>query len=77
MTEIEKCKQLLFYKLLVSDKYESINELGVCLFKKNNNPFEFIENSKKIEVSEIKYLIKQIIESIIETESFIDSGNPA
>ena len=69
--------QLLFYKLLVSDKYESINELGVCLFKKHNNPFEFIENSKKIEVSEIKYLIKQIIESIIETESFIDSGNPA
>jgi hypothetical protein len=49
----------------------------VCLFKKHNNPFEFIENSKKIEVSEIKYLIKQIIESIIETESFIDSGNPA
>ena len=69
--------QLLFYKLLVSDKYESINELGVCLFKKHNNFFEFIENSKKIEVSEIKYLIKQIIESIIETESFIDSGNPA
>ena len=69
--------QLLFYKLLVSKKYKDVNELGLCLFKKYNNPFEFIENSEKIEVSEIEYLIKQIIESMIETESFIDSGNPA
>ena len=69
--------QLLFYKLLVSKKYKDVNELGLCYFKKYNNPYEFIENSEKIEVSEIENLIKQIIESIVETESFKDSENPA
>jgi len=69
--------QLLFYKLLVSKKYQDINEIGLCYFKKNKNPYEFIENSEKIEVSEIENLIREIIESIIEAESFIDSGNPA
>ena len=69
--------QLLFYKLLVSKKYKDVNELGLCYFKKYNNPYEFIENSEKIKVSEIENLIIEIIESIVETESFKDSGNPA
>jgi hypothetical protein len=69
--------QLLFYKLLVSKKYKDVNEIGICYFKKNKNPYEFIENSEKIEVIEIENLIREIIESIIEKESFIDSGNPA
>ena len=62
---------------LASEKYKDVNELGLCLFKKYNHPFEFIKNSEKIEVSEIENLIREIIESIIETESFKDSGNPA
>ena len=69
--------QLLFYKLLVSKKYQDVNEIGLCYFKKNKNPYEFIENSEKIEVIEIEKLIREIIQSIIDTESFIDSGNPA
>ena len=69
--------QLLFYKLLVSKKHQDVNEIGLCYFKKNNNPYEFIENSEDIEISKIENFIREIIESIMEKESFIDSGNPA
>ena len=69
--------QLLFYKLLVSKKHQDVNDIGLCYFKKNNNPYEFIENSEDIEISKIENFIREIIESIMEKESFIDSGNPA
>ncbi|MFL2628626.1 MAG: PD-(D/E)XK nuclease family protein, partial [Candidatus Marisimplicoccus sp.] len=69
--------QLLFYKLLVSKKHQYVNEIGLCYFKKNNNPYEFIKNSEEIEISKIENFIREIIESILEKESFIDSGNPA
>ena len=69
--------QLLFYKLLVSKKHQDVHDIGLCYFKKNNNPYEFIENSEDIEISKIENFIREIIESIMEKESFIDSGNPA
>ena len=61
----------------MSDEY-SIEEIHEML-DQLDEAIEWLNSieTSKIEVSEIKYLIKQIIESIIETESFIDSGNPA
>ena len=69
--------QLLFYKLLASEKYKDINELGLCLFKKHDHPFEFIENSEIILLDQIEHLIRDIIESIIDSKIFKDSGNLA
>jgi len=70
--------QLLFYKYLAGSCYkdEDIIDIGICSLKKRNSPFMFIENHSTLSTNEIKIIISDIITDILETNEFIDSGNP-
>ena len=70
--------QLLFYKYLAESCYESqeITEIGICSLKKRNSPFMFVENQSTLSSNEIKMIISEVITDILETNEFIDSGNP-
>ena len=64
--------QLLFYKLLVSKKYQDVNEIGLCYFKKNNNKFFF--DLKSYIFSQIKNCGISNIE-IIKKDTFNPKNN--
>jgi hypothetical protein len=70
--------QLLFYKYLAGSCYkdEDIIDIGICSLKKRNSPFMFVENHSTLSTNEIKIIISDIITDILETNEFIDSGNP-
>jgi len=70
--------QLLFYKYLAENSYKNqeISEIGICSLKKRNSPFMFVENHTTISSNEIKMIISEVISDILETNEFIDSGNP-
>ena len=70
--------QLLFYKYLfgMNDKNIQIKEIGICSLKKRNLPFQFIKNQAILSVEEIQMIISDIIIDIMQTDEFIDSGNP-
>ena len=44
--------------------------------KKRNSPFMFVENHSTLSSHEIKNIISEIIQDILEVNEFIDSGNP-
>ncbi|MBT4324180.1 MAG: UvrD-helicase domain-containing protein [Cryomorphaceae bacterium] len=70
--------QLLFYKYLAESSYKNqeISEIGICSLKKRNSPFMFVENQSTLSSNEIKIIISEVITDILETNEFIDSGNP-
>ncbi|MDC3297687.1 PD-(D/E)XK nuclease family protein, partial [Flavobacteriaceae bacterium] len=70
--------QLLFYKYLAESSYKNqeISEIGICSLKKRNSPFMFVENQSSLSSNEIKMIISEVITDILETNEFIDSGNP-
>ena len=70
--------QLLFYKYLfgMNDVNIQIKEIGICSLKKRNLPFQFVNNQSNLSIEEIHVIISDIIIDIIQTEEFIDSGNP-
>jgi len=70
--------QLLFYKYLYGINYANIQlkEIGICSLKKRNLPFQFIKNQAILSVEEIQMIISDIIIDIMQTDEFIDSGNP-
>jgi hypothetical protein len=70
--------QLLFYKYLAESCYKNqeITEIGICSLKKRNSPFMFVENQSTLSSNEIKNIISDVITDILETNEFIDSGNP-
>ena len=70
--------QLLFYKYLfgINDKNIQIKEIGICSLKKRNLPFQFIKNQAILSLEEIQMIISDIIIDIMQTDEFIDSGNP-
>jgi hypothetical protein len=70
--------QLLFYKYLfgMNDVNIQIKEIGICSLKKINLPFQFIKNQAILSVEEIQMIISDIIIDIMQTNEFIDSGNP-
>ena len=70
--------QLLFYKYLfgMNDKNIQIKEIGICSLKKRNLPFQFIKNQAILSLEEIQMIISDIIIDIMQTDEFIDSGNP-
>ena len=70
--------QLLFYKYLfgMNDVNIQIKEIGICSLKKRNLPFQFIKNQAIISVEDIQMIISDIIIDIMQTNEFIDSGNP-
>ncbi len=70
--------QLLFYKYLfgINDENIQIKEIGICSLKKRNLPFQFIKNQAIVSVEEIQEIISEIIIDIMQTDEFIDSGNP-
>ena len=70
--------QLLFYKYLfgMNDVNIQIKEIGICSLKKRNLPFQFIKNQAILSVEEIQMIISDIIIDIMQTNEFIDSGNP-
>ena len=70
--------QLLFYKYLfgMNDVNIQIKEIGICSLKKRNLPFQFIKKQAILSVEEIQMIISDIIIDIMQTNEFIDSGNP-
>jgi ATP-dependent exoDNAse (exonuclease V) beta subunit len=70
--------QLLFYKYLAESCYKNqeITEIGICSLKKRNSPFMFVENQSTLSSNKIKNIIYDVITDILETNEFIDSGNP-
>ena len=72
------CAVLSFYKYLAESCYKNqeITEIGICSLKKRNSPFMFVENHSTLSSNEIKMIISEVITDILETNEFIDSGNP-
>ena len=70
--------QLLFYKYLAASLYENkeIKDVGICYLKKRNSPFQFIANHSTLSLDEIQKILSDVILDILETNEFIDSGNP-
>ena len=70
--------QLLFYKYLAASFYENkeIKDVGICYLKKRNSPFQFISNHSTLSLDEIQKILSDVILNILETNEFIDSGNP-
>ena len=70
--------QLLFYKYLfvMNDAEIQIKDIGICSLKKRHLPFQFIKNQAILSVEEIQMIISDIIIDIMQTDEFIDSGNP-
>ena len=70
--------QLLFYKYLLgmNDAEIQIKEIGICSLKKRHLPFQFIKNQAILSLEEIQIIISDIIIDIMQTDEFIDSGNP-
>ncbi|MDC0034622.1 PD-(D/E)XK nuclease family protein, partial [Flavobacteriaceae bacterium] len=70
--------QLLFYKYLAASLYENkeIRDVGICYLKKRNSPFQFIANHSTLSLDEIQKILSDIILNILDTNEFIDSGNP-
>lgn len=71
--------QLLIYKLLVLNNFKEykLKELGIYSFKKIDNQFLTIKDHYKVSIEEIKKIVSDILIEIIETNEFIDSGNPS
>ena len=70
--------QLLFYKYLAGNCYtnEEIIDIGICSLKKRNSPFLFVKDHSALPIKKIKMILSDIISDILETNEFIDSGNP-
>mgnify|MGYP005719701127 FL=1 len=60
----------------INDKNIQIKEIGICSLKKRHLPFQFIKNQAILSVEEIQMIISDIIIDIMQTDEFIDSGNP-
>ena len=70
--------QLLFYRFIVKSNYgdKEIKDVGICLLRERSLPFHFVKNHSILSTKELERIIGDIILNIIETNEFIDSGNP-
>ena len=60
----------------IDDANIQIKEIVICSLKKRNLPFQFIKNQAILSLEEIQMIISDIIIDIMQTDEFIDSGNP-
>ena len=70
--------QLLFYRFIVKSNYgdKEIKDVGICSLRERSLPFYFVKNHSILSTKELERILIDIVLNIIETNEFIDSGNP-
>ena len=70
--------QLLFYRFIVKSNYgdKEIKDVGICSLRERSLPFHFVKNHSILSTKELERILRDIVLNIIETNEFIDSGNP-